>query len=237
MRKKAADAPPVRHFAGSVLACNARHKIIAEIKRFSPGNPKPRSDFDPVTIAKSYEDAGAAAISVLTDPVFFGGSISFMTAARDATSLPVLCKDFFLDPFQIYEARANGADAILLMAVNFESKSQFTEMIDVAKDAGVEAILEIHNESEIEFLPGSRPCVMINNRDFRDDDLRVDISATKRIAPLIKSARLLISASGLKDSYTLDELKKSGVDAFLIGSSLMGESDPGAALRRLLGSK
>jgi len=237
MTRMAEDAPRARPFAGGVLACDARHKVIAEIKRFGPGSARLRGDFDPAAIARGYEAAGAAAISVLTDTVFFGGSLSIMAAVRESASIPVLCKDFFIDPFQVREARAYGADAILLMAANFDSKEAFQEMCGAAQEAGVEALLEIHDESEIGWLPASRPAVMINNRDFRDPDLRVDVAATRLLAPKIKTARMLVSASGLRDSYTLSELEKIGVDAFLIGSSLMEDADPGAALRRLLGGK
>ena len=237
MRSKFHEAPSARPFAGNVLACEARHKVIAEVKRFGPGGSRLRGDFDPSGIAKSYEAAGAAAVSVLADTVFFGGSLSIMASVRESVTLPVLCKDFFIDPFQVYEARAYGADAILLMAVNFDSKDAFQEMVGAAEEAGVEALLEIHDEAEMGWLPSSRPTVMINNRDFRDPDLRVDVSVTKRIAPQIKTARLLVSASGLKDSYTLEELEKGGVDAFLIGGSLMADADPGKALGRLLGDK
>lgn len=237
MRRRALDAPRARPFAGGVLACGARHKVIAEIKRFGPGGARLRGDFDPTAIAAGYEEAGAAAISVLTDTVFFGGSLSIMAAVRESANIPVLCKDFFIDPFQAHEARAYGADAILLMAANFDSKDAFQEMCGAAQDAGVEALLEIHDESDIGWLPASRPTVMINNRDFRDRDLRVDISATKRMAPLIRTARMIVSASGIKDSYTLEELEKIGVDAFLVGSSLMEDANPGAALRRLLCGK
>jgi indole-3-glycerol phosphate synthase len=235
MRKKAADAPKVRPFAGGILASSSRFKVIAEIKRFSPGNKKFRPEFDPVSIAKSYENAGAAAISVLTDTVFFGGSLTSLASVREAVSLPVLCKDFILDPFQIFEARAYGADAVLLMAVNFKSKGEFQALIETAIEAGIEPLLEIHDEGDLDFLPASRPSVMINNRNFRDSDLKLDLDTTKRLAPLIKSARIKISASGFKNSFALEEIEKLGVDSFLIGSSLMDDADPGEALKNLLG--
>ncbi|MBI3794217.1 MAG: indole-3-glycerol-phosphate synthase [Nitrospinae bacterium] len=235
IKKRSADAPPVRPFAGSVLACESRHKIIAEIKRFSPGSSKLRRDFDPRRIAEGYEASGAAALSVLADTVFFGGSLSIMSTARDAVSLPVLCKEFIIDPFQIYEARAYGADAVLLMVVNFPDKERFKEMADVAKDAGLEALLEISDEADLEYLPRSRPSVIINNRNFRDPDLKVDVATTTRLAPLITNPRILISASGIQSAYEMEELQKSGVDAFLIGGRLMTEMDPAAELARLLG--
>ena len=136
MKKKAEDADKPRPFAGGILAAKATRKIIAEIKRISPGNAQFRKDFDPAAIGKSYQANGAAAVSVLTDTVYFGGSLGILAQVKDAVSLPVLRKDFIIDPYQIYEARAWGADAVLLMAVNFTSKTEFQDMVGVAQEAG-----------------------------------------------------------------------------------------------------
>lgn len=234
VRKRAADAPPTRPFAGGILAINAPHKVIAEIKRISPGTAQVRKDFDPVAIAKSYESAGAAALSVLTDTVFFGGSLDVLAMVRDAVALPLLRKDFIIDPYQIYEARVYGADAVLLMAVNFDSKTRFQELIGVAREAGIETLLELHDESELEYLPATRQSVGINNRDFRSPDLKVDTQTTLRLAKKVHNARLVVSESGIDGAYTMGEMEKAGVDAFLIGNSLMKDADPGAALKQLL---
>ncbi len=234
MRRMAASAPATRPFAGGILACGSTHKVIAEIKRISPGNAQFRREFDPVAIAKGYEAAGAAALSVLTDTIFFGGSLSCLALARDAVSIPVLRKDFIVDPYQVYEARAHGADAVLLMAVNFASKTEFHEMIAVAQDAGIETLLEVHDEGELEYLPVSRQSVGINNRNFKDKNLAVDTDTTKRLAKMVKNARLLVSESGIRDSHTMSAMEKIGVDAFLVGTSLMKENDPGATLAHLL---
>jgi len=235
MRARAARTPAPRPFAGGILACGSPHKVIAEIKRISPGDARFRKDFDPAAIAKSYQAAGAAALSVLTDTVFFGGSLSCLALAREAVAIPVLRKDFIIDPYQIYEARAYGADAVLLMAVNFASKSEFQEMAAVAAEAGIETLLEVHSESEIPYLPVSRQNVGINNRDFNDPNLKVDTDTTRRLAKMVPNARLLVSESGIQSAYTMADMEKLGVDAFLVGNSLMRESDPGAALAQLFG--
>ncbi len=232
--KMALDAPAPRPFAKTILESKAKHKVIAEIKRISPGTGFCRVNFEPESIARSYESGGAAALSVLTDTVYFGGSVFCVTHAREATSLPVLRKDFIIDPYQIYEARAHGADAVLLMAINFESISQIEDMMTNAMEAGVEILLEIHTEDELKFVPSSGVSVGINNRDFRDEELKVDIETTRKLAPLVKNAKMLVSESGIKDSATMEELEKLGVDAFLIGAAFMRADDPGAALGNIL---
>lgn len=234
MRARAKAAPPTRPFAGGILACRSARKVIAEIKRISPGEGTFRKDFDPVSIAKSYEKAGAAAISVLTDGPFFGGSLSILAAVKEAVSLPVLRKDFVVDPYQIYEARAWGADAVLLMAIACRSKEEFHALIDAARDAGVEPLLEIHDAAEAAMLPPSRHVVGINSRDFRSPDLKVDTDTVRRVAPLVKNARLLVGESGIGNAWVMDEMKAAGVDAFLIGGALMKDADPGRALAELL---
>ncbi len=234
MKKKAEDADKTRPFAGGILAVKTKRKIIAEIKRISPGNAQFRKDFDPAAIGKSYEANGAAAISVLTDTVFFGGSLGVLAQVKDAVSLPVLRKDFIIDPYQIYEARAWGADAVLLMAVNFASKDEFQDMIGIAHEVGIEPLLEIHGAEETAWLPEGRHAVGINNRDFRDPDLKVDTGTAKKVGPLVKKARLLISESGITSAYMMDELMGQGIDAFLIGNALMRDADPGLALAQLL---
>ncbi|MBI5637310.1 MAG: indole-3-glycerol-phosphate synthase [Nitrospinae bacterium] len=234
MKKKAEDADKPRPFAGGILAAKAKRKVIAEIKRISPGNAQLRKDFDPAAIGKGYEANGAAAVSVLTDTVFFGGSLGILAQVKDAVSIPVLRKDFIIEPYQIYEARAWGADAVLLMAVNFASKEEFQEMIGLAQETGIEPLLEIHNAEEAAWLPAGRHAVGINNRDFKDPDLKVDTGTAKKIAPLVKNARLLVSESGITSGYMMDELMGQGIDAFLIGNALMRDADPGAALAHLL---
>ena len=233
MKQKAADAEPARSFASAIKSSGQRRKVIAEIKRISPGSGFCRKEFNPAEIAIGYEAAGAAALSVLTDTVYFGGSEHCLSLAKSAVSLPVLRKDFILDIYQLFEARAIGADAILLMAINFDSKQQVDEFAGIAKEIGLEMLFEIHDEKDIDLVPASA-CVGINNRDFRDDNLKVDVAVTRRLAPLVKDAELLVSESGIKDAATMDELMAVGADAFLIGTALMQEDDPGEALARHL---
>ncbi len=234
MKKKAEDADKPRPFAGGILAAKAKRKVIAEIKRISPGNAQFRKDFDPAAIGKSYQANGAAAISVLTDTVFFGGSLGILAQVKEAVSLPVLRKDFIIDPYQIYEARAWGADAVLLMAVNFASKEELREMIEIAQETGLEPLIEIHGAEEAAWIPAGRHAVGINNRDFKDLDLKVDTGTAKKVAPLVKNPRLLVSESGITSGYMMDELMGQGIDAFLIGNALMRDADPGAVLAQLL---
>lgn len=233
VKSKSRDMPGTRPFAKSIKSAKAKYKIIAEIKRISPGAGWVRREFDPASIAASYEAAGASALSVLTDSIFFGGSPHCLALAKNVSSLPVLRKDFITEPYQIYESRIIGADAVLIMALNFDSKDKVAELAGIAKEAGLEVLFEVHSEAELEKIPDG-VCVGINNRDFNDDKLRVDINATLRLAPLVKNAELIISESGIKDAATMDKLERVGADAFLIGTALMKEDDPGKALYLLL---
>ncbi len=234
LKARMADVPPARGFAGPILQCASKHKIIAEIKRESPGTGFRREDFNPAEIAVGYQNAGAAAISVLTDEKFFGGSTEILRQARAELSLPVLRKDFILGAYQIYEARLIGADAVLLMAINFDSPAQIAELAGTAGELGLEVLLEIHDEEELSFIPQKPVCVGINNRDFKSEDLKVDMETTHRLAPLVGQRKLLVSESGISDAETMSELEKLGVDAFLIGNALMQTPDPALTLRKLL---
>lgn len=233
IRQRAADAEPARDFAGSIKSSAAKHRVIAEVKRISPGAGFCRKAFDPAEIAKGYEAAGAAALSLLTDTVYFGGSAHCLALAKSVVNLPVLRKDFIIDAYQVYESKAVGADALLLMAVNFDSKNQIEELAGIAGEIGLEVLFEVHDENDLNLIPGS-VCVGINNRDFHDDNLKVETAVTLRLAPMIKGAKLLVSESGIRDTATMEEMEKAGVNAFLIGTALMMEEDPGKELARLL---
>ena len=233
MKQRALGAEPVRGFAEAINSSTQRRKVIAEVKRISPGSGFVRKEFDPAKIAKGYEAAGAAALSVLTDTVYFGGSAHCLALAKSAVKLPLLRKDFILDLYQVYESRAIGADALLLMAINFDSKQKVAEFAGVAGEIGLDILFEIHDEKDIDLIPAS-VSVGINNRDFRDEKLKVDVEVTKRLAPLVKNAELLVSESGIDSAATMDELKAAGAQAFLIGTAMMKEDDPGAALAHLL---
>ncbi len=211
-------------------------KVIAEIKRTSPTASFKPVNFDPAKIAKSYEAAGAVAISVLTDARFFSGAPSYVPMVRDSVSIPVLRKEFIIDPWQLAESAALGADAVLLMAVNFQDTSALEAMYNEAVDFGLEPLVEIHSKEEWEMVKPLAPKIVgINNRDFLSADLAVDISTSAKLAPLLPEETAIISESGISSKEQIDILSKTGVDGFLIGSSLMCEGEPGAQLVKLIG--
>ncbi|MDH5637374.1 MAG: indole-3-glycerol phosphate synthase TrpC [Nitrospinota bacterium] len=224
-----------RPFAQSLGGAPGKFKIIAEIKRSSPSHCFVPTGFDPVAIAKSYQGAGAACLSVLTEERFFLGSPLYIPMVKDAVSIPVLRKDFVVDPWQVAEAAALGADAVLLMAVLFQESEQMAPYFEMAAKVGIELLVEVHTPAEWEmaqiFHP---PLVGINNRDFRSPKLDLDIESTVRLAPLIPDYVTLISESGLSGQGQLGRLASLGVDGFLIGSAFMKTEDPGAALGELI---
>ena len=206
--------------------------VIAEIKRRSPSNGLLCRDFDPVKIARQYERAGASALSVLTDKKYFGGSSAILEKVRKATPLPILRKDFTIDAYQIYEAQAMGADAILLI-VRTLSKGSLKKFYAVAEKLGLETLFEIHDEADWKKIASLKTRVVgINNRDL--SNFHVDLGVTKRLAPKIGKGPLVVSESGISSAEDLTALKECGVRAVLVGEKLMRESDPGKALRRLL---
>ncbi len=237
IKAKASGMPPARRFAESIKNCGSKHKVIAEIKRISPGSGFKREEFDPVAIAKGYQSAGACAISVLTDENFFGGSLNILEKVRAAVRLPLLRKDFIIDRYQIFEARAYGADAVLLMAINFKSPVHLADMAELALETGLEVLVEIHGEDELAFIPKLPVCVGLNNRDFKSETLEVNLDVTRKVVPMIESfeGRLIVSESGIRSAGDMKELEVLGVDAFLIGSAFMEQADPGEALSGFLG--
>jgi indole-3-glycerol phosphate synthase len=224
----------IRPFSGGLRECGSKHKIIAEVKRVSPGTGFSRMDFDPVAIGKGYQKSGAGAISVLTDYRFFGGSLNFLVSVRNAVSLPILRKDFILDIYQVYEARAYGADAILIMAINFESKLEIADLCGTADELGMDVLFEVHTEDDLGMIPETPVLVGINNRDFRSPDLDVDLDTTRRLLPLVGNSKFIVCESGIRDASVMAELEGLGVDAFLIGSAFMEADDPGTELRSFL---
>ncbi|MDH5509038.1 MAG: indole-3-glycerol phosphate synthase TrpC [Nitrospinota bacterium] len=224
-----------RPFAQALGGISGEFKIIAEIKRSSPSHCFFPTGFDPVAIGRSYQDAGAACLSVLTEERFFLGSPLYLPMVKEAVSIPVLRKDFVVDPWQVAEAAALGADAVLLMAVLFQEREQMAPYFDMAAKLGIELLVEVHSQTEWEmarfFQP---PLVGINNRDFRSPELDLDIESTVRLAPLIPDYVTLVSESGLSGQGQLGRLASLGVDGFLIGSAFMKTDDPGAALRELI---
>ena len=209
--------------------------VIAEAKKASPSKGVIRPDFDPVAIACSYQAGGAQALSVLTDVDFFQGSLAYIPMVRAAVSLPVLRKDFIIDPLQIREARAYGADAILLIAAILET-SQIEEYQGLASELGMDALVEVHDEAEVEkaVAAGSR-LIGVNNRDLRD--FSMDLNTTFRLQKMIPAAIPLVSESGIRDHQDMLRLAEHGIRAALVGETLMRAADPAEALRALVGGQ
>ncbi|MDH4185216.1 MAG: indole-3-glycerol phosphate synthase TrpC [Nitrospinota bacterium] len=224
-----------RPFAAAFATGAPGFKVIAEIKRSSPSQCYIPTGFDPVQIAKSYQAAGAACLSVLTEDRFFMGSSLYIPLVKEAVDIPVLRKDFVVDPWQVAEAAALGADAALLMAVLYEDCDQLAPFFQMADKVGIELLVEIHSEKEWELVkPYNPPLVGINNRDFRSAQLELDVETSVRLAPLLPKETIVISESGLSAQGQLGRLASLGVDGFLIGSAFMKSGDPGGALRALL---
>ncbi|OQY20554.1 MAG: indole-3-glycerol phosphate synthase [Desulfobacteraceae bacterium 4572_35.1] len=209
--------------------------VIAEVKKGSPSKGIIRADFDPVEIARGYEGAGAACLSVLTDESFFFGKLAFLSDIARHVDLPLLRKDFIVDPFQIYEARANGADAILLIAAAL-GLSQLQEFYAVARQLGLDVLLEVHNEEELELaLQTECSLIGINNRCLKT--FTTDLQVSERLIPLVPSSRLVVSESGIHSRADIERLLDAGAGAFLIGESLMREDDFADKLGELLGEE
>jgi len=208
--------------------------IIAEVKKGSPSKGVIRPDFDPLTIAETYERNGATCLSVLTDERFFLGHLSFLSLIREQVRLPLLRKDFIFDPYQIYEARVAGADAILLIAAMLDL-SQVREFTALARELSMDVLLEVHDERELETaLATDCRLIGINNRDLRT--FVTDLATTERLSRLVPPDRMVVAESGIEGRTDIVRLLQAGARAFLVGESLMREADIGAKLRELLGS-
>lgn len=210
----------------------AGRRIVAELKRSSPSRGLICKEFDPEAIAVSYESHGAAALSVVTQQKYFGGEAAYLERVRERTRLPLLMKDFLFDPFQLHEARSHGADAVLLIIAMLE-EGELQELYGTARELGLDILVEVHSESELETALKLRPdLVGINNRDLAD--LSVDLRTTERLLPFIPSGVCVISESGFRNGEDLVRLEEKGIHAFLIGEWLMEGSDPGTRLEELL---
>jgi indole-3-glycerol phosphate synthase len=224
-------APAVRPFAAA-LARPGAIRVIAEHKRRSPSRGAIREDLQPSDVARRYEAAGAAALSVLTDEPFFGGRLAHLTEARSATGLPALRKDFVVDPWQIAEARAAGADAVLLIVAAL-SDGELRKLLGEAAAIGFDALVEVHDGDELErALAADARLVGVNNRDLRT--LAVSLETSLALAPRIPDAVVAVAESGIRSGADLRRLREAGFDACLVGEHLMAAPDPGAALRQLL---
>lgn len=236
VRAEAREAQPVRDFAGALRARIAAGKpaVIAEIKKASPSRGVLREPFDPAAIAASYARHGAACLSVLTDQQFFQGALEHLQQARAACGLPVLRKDFTLDPYQVYEARAAGADCILLIVTVLEA-ARMQELEAVARELGMGVLVEVHDAPELErALALKTPLIGINNRDLRTFETRLE--TTLDLVPRIPDGRMVVTESGVLTPADVRTLREGKVDCFLVGEAFMRASDPGAELARLFGA-
>jgi indole-3-glycerol phosphate synthase len=229
MRARATEAPAARDFVGALRS--KRPAVIAEIKRASPSKGLLRENFDPPAIARSYEKAGAACMSVLTDTEFFQGSTTHLQQARAACALPALRKDFLIDPYQAYESRAMGADCVLLIAACLED-GQMLELEALALGLGMAVLVEVHDAAELErALTLKTPLIGINNRNLRTFETRLE--TTLALLPSVPKDRIVITESGILSSADVSRMRAAGVHAFLVGEAFMRVPDPGAALRKL----
>ena len=230
---RARDADPPRGFERALRAkvSAGQPAVIAEIKRASPSRGLIRADFDPARIAASYQANGAACLSVLTDREFFGGSREDLAAARAACALPVLRKDFIVDPYQVHESRAWGADCILLI-VDAVPDGDLTALEDEANRIGLDVLVECHDEAQLERALRLRTALIgVNNRDLRTFVTRLE--TTLSLLPHVPPERLLVTESGISTIADVNRLKEAGVGAYLIGGAFMAAGDPGEELSRV----
>lgn len=235
---------PARGFARAIRAGRPadaprapgrRLRVIAEVKKASPSAGVIRADFDPAVIAQSYFKHGAAAISCLTDEKFFQGSLEFLRLIRERVPLPILRKDFMVDPYQVWQARAAGADAILIIA-GMNGRATQQSIRETARRAGLDVLVEIHGPDELDEALALDPDVLgINNRNLRTENLSTDLRVTLELAASVPEHVTLISESGIRSAADVAALERLGIDGILVGEHLMREPDPGAAIADKLG--
>jgi indole-3-glycerol phosphate synthase len=225
------QAQPVRDFAAALGRDSIN--IIAELKKASPSRGLIRADFDPVALAKGFEAAGAAALSVLTEEEFFQGDLKHMRDARAAVGLPVLRKDFIVDPWQVWEARATNADSFLLIVAALDD-ARLAELLALGRELGMEPLVEVHTRGELaRALAAGARIIGVNNRDLRTLEVRVETS--HELIEIIPDECIAVCESGLRSRDDLTRFRAAGFDAFLVGEHLMAQPDPAAALRTLRG--
>lgn len=228
-----AAAPPVRDFAAAL--CRDGINVIAELKPASPSRGVLREPFEPVQLAQSLQGAGAAALSVLTEGEFFGGSLKNLRDARKSVALPVLRKDFLFDPWQVWEARANDADSFLLIVAAL-GDTQLRELVALGRELNMEPLVEVHTLEEVgRALDAGARIVGVNNRDLKTMQVRLETASA--LIDQIPEDCIAVAESGLRSHADLRKLREAGYDAFLIGEHLMLAAEPGTALRELLGQQ
>ena len=228
----ARDQAPARGFANRVTTLTANGPaVIAEVKKASPSAGVIREDFRPADIAASYEQAGAACLSVLTDEQYFQGCDDYMAGARQACSLPVLRKDFMVDPWQIHESRAIGADCILLIVAALQ-RDQLQELDGLAGEMGLDVLVEVHDERELEdaLSTGTR-LVGVNNRDLHT--FTTDLATSERLRPMLPPDLTMVTESGIHTLQDVRRMQAAKINAFLVGEAFMRSADPGEALQKL----
>jgi len=230
VRRHAEAQPKPRDFVAALAGPGIA--LIAEVKKASPSKGLLRVNFDPVSLAQLYAANGARAISVLTDERFFQGRLEDLTAVRQAIPLPCLRKDFVIDPYQVYEARAAGADAVLLIAALLE-RGQLLEFQTLARELGMAALVEVHDELELEKVLWAGPeLIGINNRDLKS--FKVDLGVTLRLRPYLPGGTIVVAESGIHTRADVRRLAEAGIDAILVGEALVIAKDVGAKVRELV---
>lgn len=229
LRARAADSPPIRGFLGALRARD--FSVIAELKRRSPAKGLLKASLDPGLVARTYEHGGAAAMSVLTDAKFFDGSDADLQQARAACALPILRKDFVIDPYQVWEARALGADAVLLIVRALED-ALLRELHALALSLDLSALVEVHDEAELErAAEAGASLIGVNNRDL--DTLTTDIATAERLAPLVPSNATFVAESGVSQRAAAERMYRAGARAILVGEALMLAENPAELIGEL----
>ena len=235
LERRASTRTPRGDRFEAALGMQGRVNVIAECKRRSPSRGVLAPQYDPVAIARQYEAGGAAAISVLTEPTFFDGALEHLTAVREAVELPVLRKDFVVDEYQLLEARAAGADAVLLIVAALE-QSELVRLQSRARELGLAVLVEVHDDDELaRAIAGGARLVGVNNRNLRT--LAVDVGASDRLAAKMPPGVVGVSESGLQTRGNLERLAAAGYRAFLIGERFMTDPDPARAITELIGGR